>query len=87
MWQVRVTDVDDKSNWSCSASFKLVDLEDVAAGGEADWQAGVTIVSPEEGDMAYAGETYTVLVGEVKIQYVFNESLHVGYCVLVHHPT
>lgn len=59
-------DVNDEDNWSCSAAFELTEVEDVVIDEEADWQSGMTVVSPDEGDLAYAGQEYTVLVREKK---------------------
>lgn len=66
-------DVDDKDNWSCSAAFKLTEVEEVVVDEDADWHAGMTVVSPAAGDLAYAGREYTVLVRESKENYFLLE--------------
>lgn len=55
-------DVNDESNSSCSGGFELLSAEDVTIDNDVDWTPGMTVTSPKEGDLAYAGETYTVLV-------------------------
>lgn len=61
--QVRVVDADDDTNWSCSGGFTLVAADDVVVDDEdADRQPGMTVMSPRDGDLAYAGNTYTVMV-------------------------
>ena len=60
--QVGVKDVKDKSNWSCSDGFKILLDDSEMSEDKKDWTPGMTVTSPKEGDMAHAGETYTVLV-------------------------
>lgn len=55
-------DAHDENNWSCSGGFDLVSAEDVVIDEGADWTPGMTVTAPREGDLAYAGETYTVRV-------------------------
>lgn len=59
-YKVRVMDTSDESNVDCSGEFTLVASEDADTDGPNERQLVVT--SPEDGDMAYAGEEYTVEV-------------------------
>eukprot|EP00904_Undaria_pinnatifida_P003642 jgi/Undpi1/13279/HiC_scaffold_8.g02941.m1 len=52
-YKVRVMDVNDESNTDCSADFTLV------ASGDSD-EAFLVVTAPEAGNMAYAGDEYTV---------------------------
>ena len=54
-YKVRVMDVNDESNTGCSADFTLV------ASGDSD-EAFLVVTAPEAGNMAYAGDEYTVEV-------------------------
>lgn len=60
VYKVLVMDAHDENNWSCSGGFDLVSAEDVVIDEGADWTPGMTVTAPREGDLAYAGETYTV---------------------------
>ncbi|CAM9875861.1 unnamed protein product [Ectocarpus fasciculatus] len=60
-YKVGVTDADDPTNQSCSGGFTLTALEDIVVDSDADFVQGLTVTSPEAGDLAYAGEEYTVL--------------------------
>lgn len=54
-------DVDDDSNYSCSGGFSLMP-GDADYAKPKDYMPGMVVTSPDTGDLAYAGETYTVLV-------------------------
>lgn len=59
---MRVRDANDESNWSCSGGFDILSAEEVVVDGDVDWTPGVTFNSPKDGDLAYAGETFTLKV-------------------------
>jgi len=58
-YKVRVMQVSDESNVDCSDSFYLLASEDAPTVGEADGPS-LVVTSPAEGDMAVAGDEYTV---------------------------
>ncbi len=58
-YKVRVMDVADESSMDCSDAFTL--LASTEASTDAD-DYSLTVTSPAAGDMAYAGEEYTVEV-------------------------
>eukprot|EP00904_Undaria_pinnatifida_P003644 jgi/Undpi1/13280/HiC_scaffold_8.g02942.m1 len=58
-YKVRVMDVDDESSVDCSDDFYLLASEEAPVVGDMDGPS-LVVTSPEEGDMAYAGEEYTV---------------------------
>ena len=60
-YKVRVMDVADESNVDCSAEFILVASDEVPSVGD-EGGPHLDVTSPEEGDMAFAGEEYTVVV-------------------------
>lgn len=62
-YKVRVADVDDESSADCSDEFYLLASDEAPAAGEADGPY-LTVTAPAEGDMAYAGEEYTVEVSQ-----------------------
>lgn len=57
LWQVRVMDVADEDNMSCSGAFTLLPSASPVA-----MESAMTVTAPAAGDMATAGESYTVLV-------------------------
>ncbi len=65
--QVMVKDVADESNMSCSGAFTLLPAAPTTSSG-----GSMTVTSPTTGDLAMAGETYTVLVrgGEIALWFV-----------------
>eukprot|EP00904_Undaria_pinnatifida_P002476 jgi/Undpi1/12229/HiC_scaffold_5.g01905.m1 len=56
-YKVRVADAADESNMDCSAEFTLVASE---SDSDEDNTRHLYVTSPEEGDLAFAGEEYTV---------------------------
>lgn len=58
-YKVMVTDVSDESEMDCSDSFILIASEDAPEVGDTDGPS-LTVTSPSEGDVAMAGEEYTV---------------------------
>lgn len=61
MCQVRVADVSDESNADCSDPFYLLESEDVPNWMTKDGPF-LYVTSPQEGDVAVAGDEYTVEV-------------------------
>lgn len=69
-YKVRVVDVDDEEDGDCSAEFTLLASTEAPEVGDSDGPY-LEVTSPASGDMAYAGEVYTVEVREaLKIRYV-----------------
>lgn len=60
-YKVRVADAADESNMDCSAEFTLVASE---SDSDEDNTRHLYVTSPEEGDLAFAGEEYTVEVSQ-----------------------
>lgn len=60
-YKVRVMDVDDETEVDCSDEFYLMASEDAPEVGDDD-EPTLVVTSPEDGDVAMAGETYTILV-------------------------
>ena len=78
-YKVRVMDVDDESSVDCSDDFYLLASEEAPVVGDMDGPS-LVVTSPEEGDMAYAGEEYTV---EVSILLFFVIVLNIRVVVVV----
>lgn len=60
-YKVRVMDVDDETEVDCSDEFYLLASEDAPEVGDDD-EPTLVVTSPEDGDIAMAGETYTIMV-------------------------
>lgn len=60
-YKVRVMDIEDESNMDCSDDFILLASGEAPSVGDSDGPR-LEVTSPEAGDMAYAGEEYTVEV-------------------------
>lgn len=60
-YKVRVADVDDESLADCSDPFYLLPSDEAPQAGDADGPS-LQVTSPKDGDMAIAGEEYTVEV-------------------------
>lgn len=60
-YKVRVMDVADESLVDCSAEFILVASDEAPAVGDADGPH-LEVLTPQDGDMAFAGGDYTVEV-------------------------
>lgn len=60
-YKVRVMDISDESNMDCSDDFTLLASEEAPSVGDPDGPH-LYVTSPEEGDLAFAGEEYTVEV-------------------------
>lgn len=58
-YKVRVMDAADESNVDCSSVFTLAASDDEPEGAN---DRRLIVTSPEDGDLAYAGEEYTVEV-------------------------
>ena len=65
-YKVRVMDVDDESSMDCSDDFTLLASSAAPSVGDADGPY-LKVTSPETGDLAYAGEEYTVEVSIVVV--------------------
>lgn len=81
-YKVRVMDTNDESNADCSSEFVLAASTAVDDG---DSTRHITVTSPEDGDMAYAGQEYTV---EVSMRFnVWCKQLPpvCSVCVRTHH--
>lgn len=63
-YKVRVADVDEESNMDCSPPFYLLPSDEAPVAGDVDGPY-LKVTSPTNGDMAMAGDEYTV---EVRIQ-------------------
>lgn len=60
--KIGVRFVDDaEGSGDCSDGFQLFSSEEVVV----DSTVGLTVISPEAGDMAYVGEEYTLLVSRI----------------------
>lgn len=59
--QVRVVDVDDEEDGDCSDEFYLLASDEAPMVGDSDGPR-LTVTSPGEGDMAVAGDEYTIEV-------------------------
>lgn len=64
--QVGVADAKDPTNQSCSGGFTLTALDDIVVDPDADFVQGLTVISPETGDLAYVGQEYTVQVNDFR---------------------
>lgn len=60
--KVRVVDIDDEEDGDCSDEFYLMASDEVTTEVSEDYF--LTVTSPEEGDVAVAGDEYTVEVRE-----------------------
>lgn len=65
-YKVRVVDVSNEGDSDCSDGFYLLASSEAPTVGESGYS--LTVTSPAEGDMAEAGEEYTVEVRNYIIQ-------------------
>lgn len=61
-YKVRVTDVDDESSADCSDLFYLMKSEEAPKVDDGARGPDLFVTSPEEGDVAVAGDEYTIEV-------------------------
>lgn len=66
-YKIRVADVDDESSVDCSDEFYLVASDEAPKAGDADGPY-LMVTTPAAGDMAYAGDEYTVEASGVQVE-------------------
>ena len=66
-YKVRVMDIDDEEDADCSDEFYLLASDEAPAVGDSDGPF-LEVTSPSDGDVAVAGEEYTVEVRDTEAE-------------------